>query len=110
MPPHEVIDQHGNVLAPVCQLRHGDPVSGQQSQEWVEAPVEPCRSGIHACRPGDLPMWVADELYEIELAGEIVHERTKVVAPRARLLRRVDAYTRWAFNPQPELTSRYDRG
>jgi hypothetical protein len=25
------------------------------------------------------------------------------------LLRRIDAYTRWAFNPQPELTSRYDR-
>jgi hypothetical protein len=59
---------------------------------WVEAPVEPCRSGIHACRPADLPVWVADELYEIELDGEIVHERTKVVAPRARLLRRVDAW------------------
>ena len=25
------------------------------------------------------------------------------------LLRRVDAYTLWAFNPQPELTSRYDK-
>jgi hypothetical protein len=26
------------------------------------------------------------------------------------LLRRLDRYTRWAFNPQTELTSRYDRG
>ena len=26
-----------------------------------------------------------------------------------RLLRRLNAYTLWAFNPQPELTSRYDR-
>ena len=26
------------------------------------------------------------------------------------LLRRVNDYTLWAFNPQPELTSRYDRG
>ena len=26
------------------------------------------------------------------------------------LLRRPDSWTRWAFNPQPELTSRYDRG
>jgi hypothetical protein len=26
------------------------------------------------------------------------------------LLRRLDSWTRWAFNPQPELTSRYDRG
>ncbi len=25
------------------------------------------------------------------------------------LLRRLDSWTRWAFNPQPELTSRYDR-
>jgi hypothetical protein len=26
------------------------------------------------------------------------------------LLRRLDRWTRWAFNPQPELSSRYDRG
>jgi hypothetical protein len=26
------------------------------------------------------------------------------------LLRRLDTWTRWAFNPQRELTSRYDRG
>ena len=26
------------------------------------------------------------------------------------LLRRVNDYTLWAFNPQPVLTSRYDRG
>jgi hypothetical protein len=26
------------------------------------------------------------------------------------LLRRFDSWTRWAFNPQPELTSRFDRG
>jgi hypothetical protein len=25
------------------------------------------------------------------------------------LLRRINAYTLWAFNPQLELTSRYDR-
>jgi hypothetical protein len=59
---------------------------------WVEAPIEPCRSGIHACRPADLPIWAGEELYEIELAGELVHERTKVVASRARLLRPVDAW------------------
>jgi hypothetical protein len=26
-----------------------------------------------------------------------------------KLLQRINAYTLWAFNPQPELTSRYDR-
>jgi hypothetical protein len=68
------------------------PLPGDGPGPWIEAPVEPCRSGIHACRPADLPMWVADELYEIELDGEIVHERTKVVASRARLLRHVTAW------------------
>ena len=27
-----------------------------------------------------------------------------------RLLRRANSYTLWAFNPQPELSSRYERG
>ena len=26
---------------------------------WVDAPIEPCRSGIHACRASDLPHAVA---------------------------------------------------
>jgi len=26
------------------------------------------------------------------------------------LLRRLDGWTRWAFNAQPELSSRFDRG
>jgi hypothetical protein len=67
---------------------------------WVEAPIVPCRSGIHACRLADLPLWLARDLYEVELAGEIVAERTKVVASRGRLLRRVagwDDATRAAY-------------
>jgi hypothetical protein len=59
---------------------------------WVEAPVVPCRSGIHACRREDLPLWLGRDLYEVELAGELVEERTKVVASRGRLVRRIDAW------------------
>jgi len=59
---------------------------------WVEAPVEVCRSGIHACRPEDLPYWVGRTLYEVELDGAITADRTKVVGSRARLLRRIDAW------------------
>jgi hypothetical protein len=59
---------------------------------WVDAPVVPCRSGIHACRAADLPLWLGRSLYQVELAGEIVEEPTKVVASRARLLRRIDAW------------------
>jgi hypothetical protein len=59
---------------------------------WVEANVEPCRSGIHACRPEHLPLWAGQVLYEVELDGQIVEERTKVIAGRARLARRIDAW------------------
>ena len=59
---------------------------------WIDAPVEPCRSGIHACRGEDLPLWLGRVLYEVELGGDIVAEPTKLVASRARLLCRVEAW------------------
>lgn len=78
---------------------------------WVEAPADPCRSGVHACRVRDLPHWAASVLYEIELDGELIEGPTKIVAPRARLVRRVeawdgglrDAYTRWCADRGHEL-------
>jgi hypothetical protein len=79
--------------------------------EWIHAPVEPCRSGIHACRASDLPFWVGPTLYEIELDGGVVEQRTKIVAARARLLRRVkgwddelrETYTRMCADRAHEL-------
>lgn len=60
--------------------------------EWVESEVEPCRAGIHACRRGDLPYWLAPALYEIELDGPLREQAVKVVAPRGRLIRRISAW------------------
>jgi hypothetical protein len=58
--------------------------------EWVEADaVEPCRSGIHACRARDLPYWLGPELWEIELGGDVTEHERKVVARRGRLVRRI---------------------
>jgi hypothetical protein len=61
--------------------------------EWLEVEsVDPCRSGIHACRALQLPPWLAlGELWEVELDGVVVDER-KVVARRGRLVRRVDEW------------------
>ena len=78
---------------------------------WVEASADPCRSGVHACRAAGLPLWVSEILYEIELEGEIVEGGNKIVAPRARLLRRVvawddqlsNAYTRICADRAHEL-------
>jgi hypothetical protein len=59
---------------------------------WVEEPADPCRSGVHACRPGDLPYWAGEALFEIELEGEVVESARKLVAPRGRLLKRLDTW------------------
>jgi hypothetical protein len=68
------------------------PLPDDGPSAWVDAGVDPCHSGIHACRRADLPLWLGRALYEIELDGEIREEPTKIVAPRGRLLRRIDAW------------------
>jgi hypothetical protein len=78
---------------------------------WVEAIIDPCRSGVHACRQQDLPIWVGPALYELELDGEIAEQRSKVVAARGRILKTVgawddrtrDEYTRMCADRAREL-------
>ena len=81
---------------------------------WVDAEgVVPCRIGVHACRTSDLPYWVGPVLYEVELDGEVVVHDLKLVAPRGRLLRRVDAwndetrdeYSHWCIGRARELAA-----
>ncbi len=87
------------------------PLPGGAPGAWVDARVDPCRSGIHACRASDLPLWVGRVLYEVELEGSVVEQPTKLVAPRGRLVRRVeawddelrDAYTRMCADRAHEL-------
>ncbi len=70
---------------------------------WMEAAaVRPCREGIHACSAADLAYWLHDELWEIELDGEILITHQKVVARRGRLLRRVES---WSDGAAGELKS-----
>ena len=71
---------------------------------WVEAvEVDPCRSGVHACRVMDLPYWISPALYEIELDGDVRAEPIKVIAPRGRLVRRI---TRWNAGTREEYARR----
>jgi hypothetical protein len=62
---------------------------------WVRAPRDPlaCNRGIHACRPTDLPWWLADELWEIELDGQVQPDQHKIVAPAGRLRSQIEAWT-----------------
>jgi hypothetical protein len=67
---------------------------GWTAGSWVEAEaVDPCRAGIHACRARDLPIWLDDELWEIELAGDVVAGDRKLVATRGRLTKQIARWT-----------------
>lgn len=74
--------------------------------EWVEAdgPIDLCANGPHACRAADLPVWIDDELWLIELAGDQETHDDVVVAQRARLVRRVDAWDEQAMGEFTEST------
>lgn len=62
--------------------------------EWVDAKaVDPCVTGIHACRVRDLPIWLDEELWEIELDGAVVAGERKLVAARGRLMQRLERWT-----------------
>ena len=71
-----------------------------ETGQWVESgpdKPQPCRQGVHACRPAQLPFWLNEELWEVELDGEIAESDYKMVAERGRLVRRVDRWDRRAL-------------
>ena len=65
--------------------------------EWVDADdATLCVRGVHACRIRDLPHWIAQELWEVELDGQVREEERKLVADRGRLTHRVEGWHREA--------------
>jgi hypothetical protein len=62
--------------------------------EWLEAdePVDLCLAGIHAFLPEVLARWVAEELWRVEVDGGEILARGIVVAPRGRLVSRVEEW------------------
>lgn len=68
--------------------------AGGQPGEWVLAngALGLCTNGIHASTVDQLPQWLGDEIWEAELDGEVLEAEPALVASRARLVRRVDAW------------------
>jgi hypothetical protein len=62
--------------------------------DWVETEglSSPAPPGVHACRLGDLPYWLAEELWRVELAGPMRQDEHRVFARRGRLLDQVLAW------------------
>lgn len=65
---------------------------------WVDAPAKGGEgTGVHACHIAHLPFWVDDELWTIELAGDVLERKKQVEGRRGRLLERVTAWDPRAF-------------
>jgi hypothetical protein len=61
--------------------------------EHAEPDMVACRRGIHACRISDLPWWLAEELWEIELGGRVRVDGHKIFAPAGRLRAQIEGWT-----------------
>jgi hypothetical protein len=70
-------------VAPYTEFRW--PIGG----EWVNAPVDRAGVWIHACRLGDLPYWIDEELWRIELEVPVREARYQIASPHGRLLGRI---------------------
>jgi hypothetical protein len=70
--------------------------NGDSPGDWVNAasPIRECDAGIHVCRAADLPYWMCDELWAIEIDGEIIEGTDLLIASRGRLLYRLQGWTR----------------
>lgn len=81
-------------LGPLTQRAWPRPLPAADG-DWLQVedgPLVPCRNGLHACRIEQLSYWIADELWEVELGDEWIETRHSIVARRARLVRRIEAW------------------
>lgn len=81
-------------LGAVTEFAWPLPAAGGEPGAWVIAssPVALCASGVHACRPRELAHWLHEELWLVELGGELREGVDCLVAERARLIRPLQAW------------------
>ena len=66
--------------------------TGEVGWGVAELPLRHCENGWHVCQPEHLSYWLAAELWEVELSGEVMKMGCSLVAERARLNRRVPGW------------------
>ena len=69
-------------------------VTWPEPGEWLESDARPelCRAGVHALLPDVLATWISEELWRVELDGGEEVAPGIVVAPRGRLVARVEEW------------------
>ena len=73
-------------------FRWPQPADGEPGG-WVRAGADAPRQVVRGVPVEQLPWWLDDELWEVELEGPLVMDGRALTGDRARLLRRVDAWT-----------------
>lgn len=81
-------------VAPFTGVPWPRPEGGRPGR-WLEARGAH-EDGLHACRVRDLPYWIEDELWRVELDGAIAEAPYQVMGRRGRLLARVSGWDRAA--------------
>jgi hypothetical protein len=67
--------------------------------EWVDADAAPFEA-LRGCSAEDLPYWLDDELWNVELAGALAKRDHVLLSERARLVGRIDSWAEplaWEF-------------
>ena len=62
---------------------------------WLHAAGDPrgvCRTAVHACAVADLPLWLGEELWRVELRERVQAGHGKLAAPAGRLVERIEAW------------------
>jgi len=64
--------------------------------EWMHfiEDIEPCKRGYHVCEGTQVFKWIGEELYEVEIKGEQIREKDKIVAQQARLVRKFKTWNK----------------
>jgi hypothetical protein len=81
-------------VGPFSRVAWPRPEDGAPGRWVLAGGMEPgvCTSGVHACRVQDLPLWIAAELWLVELRGPLVETNAKVVGTAGRLRARLDGW------------------
>ena len=58
----------------------------------VRGPLVPCEHGLHVITVAQLPQWLGPAIWRVETDGELVDAGDKLVARRARITERVEAW------------------
>lgn len=81
-------------IGAISEFAWPTPRDGQPG-DWVEAdgPLQACANGVHVCRAEHLAHWLHEELWVVEVGGNLIESVDCVLSGRGRLLRQVDAWS-----------------